>query len=107
MGFLRKITGAQAQVDAARDNANAQKEAAAQAARAQQQALAAAAKSAAQQQAQMAARSAAEQKAMDSASTPLGDADVQLDDTPGESSTAARARRKVAYGRNYSGGVGI
>lgn len=107
MGFVRKITGVQDQVDATNANAAAQERATTEAARAQQAALAASATAAADSQSQLAARSAAEAKAKDAASSPLATADVQLDANAPDSVTATRAKRKAAYGRNYSGGVSI
>lgn len=107
MGFIRKITGVQDQIDATNRNADEQAAATEQAAKAQQAALAASAKAAADSQAQMAARSAAEEKAKDVASAPLAAADVQLDANAPDSVTATRAKRKASYGRNYSGGVSI
>lgn len=107
MGFVRKITGVQAQIDATNANAAAQEDATKQAAARQQAELMASAKAAADQQAQMAARMAVEQKASDLASAPLESADVQLDQNSPDSVTATRAKRKAAFGRNYSAGVSI
>lgn len=107
MGFVRKLTGVQAQIDATNKNADAQMAATVQASRDQQAALSATAKAAADQQSQIAARSAVEAKASEAASQPLDSADVQLADTPTESVAATRAKRKASYGRNYAGGVSI
>lgn len=105
MGFVRKITGVQGQIDAAKRNAKAQEDATKQAAAAQAQALNASANAAAQQQAQLAARSAAEAKAASAVSAPLDQADVQLDDSG--ATTAARKSRRAVFGKNYSTGVSI
>jgi hypothetical protein len=107
MGFIRKITGVQAQIDAAKQNAAAQEKATKQAADAQSESLMSAAKAAADQQSMLAARRVVENKAADLASTPLATADVQLDQSPTESVTARRAKRKATYGRSYSSGVSI
>jgi hypothetical protein len=107
MGFLRKITGVQGQIDATNRNAQAQADATVQASRDQQAALSASAKAAADAQGQIAARAAVEAKASEAASQPLDSADVQLDASPTESVAATRAKRKVSYGRNYAGGVSI
>ena len=106
-GFIRKITGVADQVNATKDNTKAQVKATEDAAAAQSAALQQSAKSAADAQAQVAARSVAEDKASTSAATPLGQADVQLSADQADSVTATSQRRKVAFGRNYSGGVKI
>ena len=107
MGFIRKITGVQAQIDAANQNADAQENATRQAAQAQTQALMDNARAAAEQQAQVAARSAAESKAQVAVSAPLQTADVQLQQDPTMSSAQVRNKRLASFGRNYSTGVSI
>jgi hypothetical protein len=107
MGAVRKLTGVDKQVDAANKNTDAQVQATAQAAAQQQQALMASARAAADQQAQLAARSAAESKAATAASAPLETADVQLDPDASESAAGGKARRRAAFGRNYSTGVSV
>jgi hypothetical protein len=107
MGFLRKQSGVQDQIDQAGRNAAAQEANTKQAAAAQQQALMASAKQAADQQSQLAARDAAAGKASDAAATPLASADVQLQGDSSESATASRNRKRVAFGRNYSTGVSV
>lgn len=110
MGFVRKITGVQAQTDAANRNADAQETATKEATKNQAAALAASAKAAAQQQAQIAARSAAESLAEDAAKAPLGTAEVRLDTSGDESVVKAKNQRKASFGREYStysGGVNI
>jgi hypothetical protein len=104
MGFVRKVTGVQAQIDATNANADAQTKATAQAAAADQQQLMQSAKATADQQAQIAARSAAESKASSAVSAPLEQADVQL---AGDGADAQRRSRKASFGRNYSSGVSI
>jgi hypothetical protein len=106
-GFVRKITGATAEVNATNANTQAQIDATKQAAQDQQAALAASAQAASQGQAQLAARSTAEDKAQQSASTPLGAADVQLDADQTDSVTATSNKRKAQFGQNYSSGVQI
>lgn len=107
MGYVRKLTGVDDQKAATERNAAMQEAATKQAAQAQQAALGASAKASADAQSQIAARSAVEDAAKEAASQPLGTADVQLDAAPGESTTAARNKRKASYGRSYSGGVNI
>jgi predicted metalloprotease len=107
MGYVRKITGVQKQIEATQANAAAQERATLQAAKDQQAALAASAKAAADQQSQLAARSAVEATAAAAASAPLASADVQLEQDSPDSVTATRAKRKAAFGRNYGGGVSI
>jgi hypothetical protein len=108
MGFVRKITGVQGQIDATNRNTDAQNNATKQAAQAQAAALQASAQAAADGQAQAAARSAAEQKAADAVSAPLDQADVQLQsNNTDQTTTEQRRTRQASYGRNYSGGVSI
>jgi hypothetical protein len=108
MGFVRKITGVQGQIDATNKNTQAQVDAAKQASQAQEAALQASAQAAADSQAQAAARSAAEQKASDAVSAPLDQADVQLQtNNTDQTSTEQRRTRQASFGRNYSGGVSI
>ena len=108
MGFLRKVTGVQQQINATNRNADAQVAATKQAASSQAAALQASAQAAANSQAQASARSAAEQKASDAVSTPLQTADVQLSaDNTGQSAEQQRRTTQASYGRNYSGGVSI
>jgi hypothetical protein len=107
MGAVRKLTGVDKQVEATNNQADAQTRATAEAAKNQQQALMASAKAAADQQAQLAARSAAEAQAATAASAPLQTADVQLDPDASESASGGRARRRAAFGKNYSTGVSV
>jgi hypothetical protein len=105
MGFLRKITGAQGQIDAAKKNAAAQEDATKQSAAAAERASMQSAKAAADQQAQLAARSAAEQKANDAVSKPLGQVDVSVDTDA--TSTADVRKRRARFGKDYTSGVKI
>lgn len=114
MGFVRKITGADAQIKNARREAEAAEKnneitAAAnkQAADAQAQQMIQSSRAAADTQAMLQARTAAEDKARTVASQPLATANVQLDGDPGESSAATRSKRRAQFGRNYSSGVSI
>lgn len=106
-GFIRKITGVADQVNATKDNTAAQVKATEDAAAAQSAALQASAKAAADSQASIASRASAEDKASTAAATPLGQADVQLSADQTDSVTATANRRKVAFGRNYTGGAQI
>ena len=105
MGFVRKITGVQAQIDAAKDNAAMQEKAIKQAAAAAEANAAQAAKSAAMQQAQLAARSVAEQKAVDVASVPLGKVEVSVESDA--TSTGAVRQRRAKFGKDYNTGVKV
>lgn len=107
MGFVRKITGVQGQIDAANRNADEQNAATKAAADAQTQQLMQSAKAAADAQRNAAARMAVEDKAASAASAPLAVADVQLDEDASTSVSARRNQRKAAFGKNYSTGVGI
>lgn len=105
MGFVRKITGVQAQIDAANANADAQIKATKQAAADQQRSLMETAKAAADQQALLSQRNAASIKAEKVASTPLDSVDVSLD--AGADTTGKRKATRASFGRNYGGGTGV
>lgn len=105
MGFVRKITGVQAQIDAAQDSARAQENAVKQSAAAAEANAMQVAKSSAMQQAQMAARSVAEQKAVDAASVPLGKVDVSVESDA--TSTGAVRQRRAKFGKDYTTGVKV
>lgn len=107
MGFIRKITGVQSQIDATNANASAQENATKAAAAAQTQTLMQNAEATAAQQGQLAARSAAEAKAATAVSQPLGTADVQLQPDSPDSAAAVRNKRRASFGKNYSTGVSI
>lgn len=105
MGFVRKITGVQGQIDAAKRNAKTQEDALKQSAQQAEANAMSAAKSAADSQAQIAARSVAEQKAQDAVSTPLAQVDVSVDTD--STSTSDVRRRRAKFGKDYSVGVNI
>ena len=107
MGFLRKLTGVQGQIDASRAaveasraNADATIAATQQATADAQATMNAQAQAAALQLSQQVARDAAAQKAADALSAPLEEAVVTLD-SPIKSRAASRSRR--AFGRGTSG----
>jgi Tfp pilus assembly protein PilV len=101
MGFLRKITGVQGQINAANRNAEAQEQAIAQAEQQTVQTMQANAKAVADQQAQFAARQAAEAAATAAVSLPMEQAEVKLDEA-GATSTSRKARRRK-FGQSVSG----
>jgi hypothetical protein len=108
MGWLRKVTGAEAQIKAARKNeeaTSAATKATAQAniKQAQEQAL-----EAARQQQLISERAAVAEEAAAAVSLPLDTAEVRLD-APTDSSAAAagRAKRKKFATGIYTTGVGI
>lgn len=107
MGFVRKITGQQKQIDAANRNADAQVKATEQAARDQQAAAAAAAIAAANAQRAAAERDRVTRAASDAASTPMGTADVALDAPESESAGITRKRTRAQFGKSYGSGVSI
>lgn len=107
IGFVRKVTGVQGQIDAANANAEAQVQATEQASKASAQAQQDSARAAADQQAMLAARNAAETAASDAASQPLETADVQLDTNSGESASATRRTRRAVFGKNYGSSSGV
>jgi hypothetical protein len=65
------------------------------------------ARAAANAQSLQAARLAVESKVSDMASIPMGEADVQLQADEPNTAAAARRKSRVAFGKNYSGGVQI
>lgn len=107
MGFVRKITGVQAQIDAQNANTNAQIEAGNAAAAAQAKALNASTQAAASAQEQAVARTKVEDAARQAASVPLAVADVALTDPASGSAVAASRKKRAQFGKNYSSGVGI
>ena len=100
MGFLRKVSGVQSQIDATNRNADAQIEATQKAAEMNQQQLAETARAAAEQQSMMAARNAAMDKAKDAVSVPTESVQVDLaaTETPG-----TRRNRRAQFGRGNTG----
>lgn len=108
MGFIRKITGAQGQINAVNANAAAQIEAAKTTASAQVKALNDSAYAAAEQQRIIAERSRAEDAAAQAAMQPMQVAEVSLADAQTGSVAAVRQRKRAQFGKNYSStGVNI
>ena len=107
MGTVRKLTGAQGQIDAANRNADAQLEASKQATQGQVQALNASATAAANAQKQAAARSQAEAAAAAAVSAPLAVAEVALDPAATESGAATARKKRAQFGKSFSSGVNI
>lgn len=107
MGFIRKITGTQAQIDAGDRNAAAQEAATKQAAASEAAALQTQARAAADQQSLMSARMAAEDQAREAANRPLDTADVQLRGDSTETVSTARRKKRAQFGRSYSSGVSL
>lgn len=107
MGFFRKLTGAQQQVDAIKENAARQAEATRQAASQAQQQLMQTAKAAADSQALASARMVAETKASDAVSQPMAIADVQLDPNGPLGQMISRRRKASFRASASSGGVQI
>lgn len=105
MGFLRKITGVQGQIDASKRNAAAQEDETKRSAREAETQMMQAAKAAADSQVMLAARSAAEQKASDLVSVPLANVDVSVDTD--STATSDVRRRRAKFGRDYNTGVNI
>lgn len=111
MGFIRKLTGADAakkQVDALNKQADVQVAALKQEGQRSAMAALTAAKATADSQTLAASRLQAESAATDAVSGPLGSADVALDSL-NDGSTQDVKKRKAKFGRNYSsaGGVSI
>jgi hypothetical protein len=102
MGFLRKLTGAQGQIDAAKKNANATMAAAKLSADSQIAALNATTQAAAAAQAQAAERSRVEREAADAVSKPLEVADVSLAPAATGSAVGDARRKRAQFGRGYS-----
>lgn len=107
MGKLRKLTGAQGQIDAVNQQANAQVEAAKQAADSQVQALNSSASATAQAMATAAARDNAENTAIDAVSKPLEVADVALDEAATDSLSAVKRKQRAKFGVGVGTGVSI
>jgi hypothetical protein len=108
MGFVRKLTGVQKQIDATNRNADAQIKAAKMAADSQVAALNAGAKAVADNQRLAADRARVEQTASEAANIPMGVADVALDAGATESVGVARRKVRAQFGKgSYSAGVGI
>lgn len=107
MGFLRKITGMQGQIDAANRNAVAQEQAIEQSTQGTVASMNAAAEAAARQQREFAERQTAEAAAAAAVSLPLESAEVRLDEAPTQSATARRGARRRRFGQSAPTGVSI
>jgi hypothetical protein len=100
MGFVRKITGVQGQIDAANRNTDAQLAASKQAADAEARAAQVAAQSVADQQRLTMERQAASEKAAKLNQGTLQTADVQLQQDQGGQ---VAVKRRSAFGRVLTG----
>lgn len=107
MGLVRKLTGAQGQIDAMNRDADAQIAAAKQAAEGQVAALNASAQAAADAQRQAAERSKVEAAAAASAAVPMAVADVALDPVATQSIAGTRKKTRAQFGKNYGAGSGV
>lgn len=107
MGFIRKITGAQGQINAMNKQADAQISAAKQAADQQVASLNAAAQAAADAQRIAADRAKVESNAAELASQPMAVADVALSEPQSGSAGTARRKVRAQFGKSYGTGVSI
>lgn len=103
MGFLRKITGVQGQIDAAKQSARTQAAAAQSEAQANANAAVDQARQAAEQQALLQAREQASTQADALLSVAPETAEVQLDSATAESATSVRRKRRATFGAGVSG----
>lgn len=107
MGFVRKLTGVQGQIDATNRQADLQIAAAKQAADAQVAALNSASQAASDAQRLAADRARVESVAAASASQPLAVADVALDPATEGSALGTRRKTRALFGRGAGTGVSI
>lgn len=107
MGFVRKLTGADAQVKAMNKQADNQIKAAKDAANAQVAALNASAQAAAEAQRTAADRANVERVAAESASQPMAVADVVLDIAQPGSAATGRRKTRAQFGTGYSSDSGV
>jgi len=107
MGFMRKISGTQAQIDATRNAAELEAKNAEATARASADALNQSSAAVAQNQRMLAERTKVEAAAREAVSKPLQSADVQLMENPTESTGAAQRRKRATFGRGASSSVSI
>jgi translation elongation factor EF-G len=107
VGFVRKITGVQGQIDAANRAADMEAQAAMKAAQDSANATIAQAQSVATQQAADIARQKAVSEASATLAEPVAKAEVQLDSTSTVSTAAATRKRKGQFGKNYVDSVQI
>ncbi len=99
MGFVRKITGVQGQIDATNRAADIEAKNAAETARASADALNQSAAALAQNQKMLAERAKVEEAANSAMSRPLATADVQLAEAPTMSGAESSRRRRAKFGR--------
>lgn len=104
MGFVRKVTGQQAAVDAANRQADEQRRALEQSSRAQASALAQQAASAARSTAMQVQRDAAQARFSDALNQNPDSVDVQLDDP---AASGGRRGRRAVFGVGSASGVRI
>lgn len=107
MGWLRGITGVQAQIDATRKQAELDAANIDKTSKLQAEATNQATQAAADSLQQRAARDAAEAQVTDALSKSPQVADVRLSTPQEETVTASSRRRRASFGRNYSSGVNI
>lgn len=107
MGFVRKLTGAQGQIDSVKRQTSANIAAAKQAADAQVRALNDSARAAADAQRMTAERAKVEEAAADIASRPMEVADIALDPVVNESLATSRRRTRAQFGSGRATGVSI
>jgi hypothetical protein len=100
MGFHRKMSGQQGQIDAAKENTRMQEKAAKQAAEAASASAQASAQAAADQQRNMQERAQVEADVKANLDKPAENVDVQID-APNTNSAGATKRRRATFGRNY------
>lgn len=108
MGWLKKVTGAQAQIDATNQNEQATSAATRATAQANINQSQEAARQAAQSASLIVERQAAADKASAAVSLPLDTAEVQLDSPTTDSAAGAANKKRRAWGTGaYSTGVNI
>lgn len=105
MGFVRKVTGQQAAIDAANRQADEQKAALDKSSRDQAAQLAANAAATARSTAQAIQREAATARFRDAVNAPMDQVDVQLD-SPDVGASGGR-RRRASFGVGQASGVRI
>ena len=105
MGIVRKLTGAQAQVDAAKENNRIQEEAARKSSEAAASSAQAVAQAAADQQRNIQERAAIDAEISARNNQPAETVNVAVD-APGANGTGATRRRRASFGRNYDAGTG-
>ncbi len=106
MGFLRKLTGTQGQIDATHRNADVQVAALEQSARDATAQAQASAQAAANQQKMLVERAAAERAAAEAVGQPVEQAEVRLGPTEGSLANRSKARR-AKFGQSSTTGVRV